>query len=149
MSIEMPESIAQRKGFEAGEAFGRTHCGHEAELAALRAEIIRLKEISAAFREHETLKLPEATTRYFERIIAAEPKAGVCSSLTHAIRVLCDEHTTLRAALAVAEEMAAFLDGTVAPYKPTMLDGELVGYVMVTQAAQIVARYHAARKVGK
>ena len=32
MSIETPESIAQRKGFEAGEKFGRTHCGHEAEL---------------------------------------------------------------------------------------------------------------------
>jgi len=38
MSIETPESIAQRKGFEAGEAFGRAHCGHEAELARVQEE---------------------------------------------------------------------------------------------------------------
>ena len=144
MSIEMPESIAQRKGFEAGEAFGRTHCGHEAELAALRAEIIRLKEISAAFREHETLKLPEATTRYFERIIAAEPKAGVCSSLTHAIRVLCDEHTTLRAALAVADEMAKRNSHGYSCYAQVQYKPCSCGW------NDLVARFRAAReKVGK
>ena len=134
MSIETPESIAQRKGFEAGEAFGRAHCGHEAELAALRAEITRLKEISAAFRAHEMLKLPEATGRYFERIIAAEPKAGVCSSLTHAIRVLCDEHTTLRAALAVADEMVKLL---ITKCQDTLHSHE---------ASRLAARFHAARE---
>ena len=46
MSIDTPESIAQRKGFEAGEAFGRAHCGHEAELAALRAALAVADEMA-------------------------------------------------------------------------------------------------------
>ena len=112
-------------------------CGHEAELAALRAEIKRLNEISEAFREHETLKLPEAGMRYLERIVAVEPKAGVCSSLPHAIRVLCDEHTALRTALDVAEEMAKLLT-TKCQYT-----------LHSDKASLLAARFHAARKVGK
>ena len=50
MSIETPESIAQRKGFEAGQKFGRAQCGHEAELVALRDALVEADKLEAWLR---------------------------------------------------------------------------------------------------
>jgi len=122
--------------------------GHEAELAALRAEVTRLKEISEAFREHETLRLPEAGMRYLERIVTVEPRAMVCSTLPHAIRVLCDEHAALRAALVEADEMAEVATRLLARIDH---NGGLGAYTggpafVVQDMRSAVARFHAARK---
>lgn len=81
-----------------------------AEIAALRQQVEQLTaegkrrdEIAEMFHIHERLNLPEASIRYLEKIIDADPELGLCSTLDHAIREICKRHKALRQQVASAK----------------------------------------------
>lgn len=70
----------------------KTRAALEQEIQRLNDELKRRDDINAAFQVHEKLTQPPLEKRIITQIQAVCPKAALCSTTTHAIRVLIEEY---------------------------------------------------------